>query len=75
MKSLSEFCVEKTGVVVLDEKRKKKMVEEMGEKSSGEWGDEKCAGMVSFVLLDSIFYFICQLGTSQHVFCKCNVFV
>jgi hypothetical protein len=46
MKSLSEFCVEKNGVVVLDEKRKKKMVEEMGEKGGG-WGDEKCAGMVS----------------------------
>lgn len=44
MKSLSEFCVEKNGVVVLDEKRKKKMTEES--ESGGGWGDEKCASMV-----------------------------
>ena len=45
MKSLSEFCVEKNGVVVLDEKRKKKMMEEA--EMGARWGDEKCAGMVS----------------------------
>jgi len=46
MKSLSEFCVEKNGVVVTDEKRKKKMLEES--EGSGGWGNnEKGAGMVS----------------------------
>ena len=45
MKSLSEFCVEKNGAVVTDEKRKKKMMED--NEGSGGWGNEKGAGMVS----------------------------
>lgn len=54
MKSLSEFCVEKNGAVVTDEKRKKKMMEE--NEGSGGWGNEKGAGMVSYCNLYLLFH-------------------
>ena len=46
MVSLSEFCVERNGTVVTDEKRKKKMLEEIEAEKGDRWGDEKCASMV-----------------------------
>jgi hypothetical protein len=61
MRSLSEFCVEKNGHVVTDEKRKKKMLEEREAvdssktsgaerrafiSSAGLGSGEKCGGMV-----------------------------
>ena len=59
MTSLSEFCVEKNGTVVTDEKRKKKMLEESEAEKGAGWGEEKCASMVSFCNVDAAMFWTC----------------